>query len=121
MAVRGVRGAITVHSNTKKEIVESTKQLLEEIILVNKIKVKDIAAIFFSSTPDLNAEFPAIAARSLGWLYTPLLCTNEIKVPGSLKKCVRVMMIINSARLQAKIKYIYLKGAAQLRPDRRIL
>jgi chorismate mutase len=117
MATRGVRGAITVKKNEKDAIVFATEMLLEKIISVNKIKVEDIAAAIFSVTPDLTKEFPAIAAREMGWLYTPLMCTNEIDIEGSLKKCIRVLLIVNSERTQDKMKHIYLDEAQKLRPD----
>lgn len=117
MATRGVRGAITVKRNEKDAIVFATEMLLEKIISVNKIKVEDIAAAIFSVTPDLTKEFPAIAAREMGWLYTPLMCTNEIDIEGSLEKCIRVLLIVNSERTQDKMKHIYLDEAQKLRPD----
>lgn len=117
MATRGVRGAITVKKNDKDSIVFSTKMLLEKMVSVNNIKVEDIASVIFSVTNDLTKEFPAVAARQMGWLYTPLMCTNEIDVEGSLKKCIRVLMIINSDKPQSKIKHVYLNEAKKLRPD----
>ncbi|MFA4858446.1 MAG: chorismate mutase, partial [Candidatus Margulisiibacteriota bacterium] len=83
MALRGIRGAITVGQNSDKKIVAATEILLRKVVAANKIKVGDIAAAIFSTTHDLSAEFPAVAARNLGWTYTPLLCTNEINVPGA--------------------------------------
>ncbi|MFA5104105.1 MAG: chorismate mutase [Candidatus Margulisiibacteriota bacterium] len=117
MATRGVRGAITVKKNEKDAIVFATEMMLEKMISVNKIRVEDIAAVIFSVTPDLTKEFPAIAAREMGWLYTPLMCTNEINIENSLKKCIRVLMIVNSDKSQEKIKHIYLDEAKKLRPD----
>ena len=117
MPTRGIRGAITVKKNEKDAIVFATEMLLEKMISVNKVKVEDIASVIFSVTADLTKEFPAIAAREMGWLYTPLMCTNEISVDGSLKKCIRVMMIVNSEKTQAQIKHIYLDEAQKLRPD----
>ena len=117
MPVRGIRGAITVKVNNKEEIVKKTSLLLRKIVSENKLKIDDIASVIFSVTEDLNAEFPAVAARKLGWLYTPLLCTYEINVPGSLKKCVRVLLHVNSPLKQSQIKNIYLDNAKKLRPD----
>lgn len=117
MPVRGVRGAITVKKNERDAIVFATEMLLEKIVSINRIRVEDIACIIFSVTDDLTKEFPAIAARELGWLYTPLMCTNEIKVVGSLKKCVRVLMTVNSEKKQHEMKHVYLEGAKKLRPD----
>lgn len=117
MKVRGIRGAITVARNNRQEIVASTKVLLQKIVKENKIKIEDIASVIFSVTEDLNAEFPAIAARQLGWIFTPLMCTYEVSVPGSLKKCIRVLMHVNSEKGQKAMKHVYLKGAEKLRPD----
>ncbi len=117
MATRGIRGAITVKNNEKDSIVFATEMLLEKIVSVNKVKVEDISFILFSVTGDLTKEFPAIAARELGWLYTPLMCTNEIEVEGSLKKCIRVLVVVNTDKKQAEMKHIYLEDAKKLRPD----
>jgi len=115
--IRGIRGAITVRRNTRDEIVSSTLMLLKRLAAVNKVKIENVASVIFSVTKDLNAEFPAIAARKLGWLFTPLLCTYEIDVPGSLRKCVRVLMHVNSNKPQSRMKHVYLRGAMKLRPD----
>ena len=115
--IRGIRGAISVSKNTKNEMISSAMTLLREMAGLNKIKVEDIASVIFSVTKDLNAEFPAIAARKLGWKTTPLLCTYEVDVPGSLPKCIRVLMLVNSGKSQSSMKYVYLKNAKKLRPD----
>ncbi|MCX5750047.1 MAG: chorismate mutase [Candidatus Saganbacteria bacterium] len=117
MATRGIRGAITVAKNEKDAIVVATEMLLEKMVSVNKLKVDDIASVLFSVTHDLTKEFPAIAAREMGWLYTPLMCTNEIAIEGSLKKCIRVLMTVNSEKKQSEIKHVYLNEAQKLRPD----
>jgi chorismate mutase len=117
MAVRGVRGAITVEENSREGIIARTRELLEAMLEKNGIRVEDIASAVFSVTDDINAEFPAVAARRIGWLYTPLLCTREIPVPGSLQGCIRVLLHINSDRRQDEITHIYLYGARKLRPD----
>ncbi len=117
MSTRGIRGAITVKKNEKDLIIFSTKILLEKMISINEVKIEDIAAVIFSATSDLNKEFPAVAARQMGWLYTPLMCTSEIDVEGSLQKCIRVLMLINSDKPQSKIKHVYLDEAKKLRPD----
>ena len=87
------------------------------MIRQNKIDATDVASATFSTTIDLNAEFPALAARQLGWLDVPLLCTNEINVPGSLNRCVRILIMWNTNVPQNEIQHVYLKGAVQLRPD----
>lgn len=117
MQLRGIRGATSADENSRDEIVNKTIELLEKMIKQNNIKVEDVASAFFSVTPDLNAEFPAAAARKLGWIYTPLLCLNEIDVPGSLKSCIRVLLHVNSSLPQEDIVHIYLHEAKKLRPD----
>lgn len=115
MPIRGIRGATTVDSNTREEIVSATKELLLEIKEKNQLKVEEIASIIFSATRDLNAEFPAVSARELGWNDTPLLCTLEIDVPGSLPKCIRVLLLLNTEKEQKEINHIYLREAVSLR------
>ncbi len=117
MAVRGVRGAITVKKNERDDIIFGTEMLLEKMVSTNKIKVEDIASIIFSVTSDLTKEFPAVAAREMGWLYTPLMCTNEINIDGSLKKCIRALIYVNTDKKQSEIKHVYLEDAQKLRPD----
>lgn len=117
MAVRGIRGAITVRANERAAIVEATIRLLREIVARNSVAVDDIGAIFFTTTPDLTAEFPAAAARELGWNDVPLLCGHEMSVPDRLGKCVRVMMLVNTDTDQPAIRHVYLDGARSLRPD----
>jgi len=117
MAVRGIRGAITAPENERGAIVEATSRLLREIVERNSVRVEDIGAIFFTTTPDLTAEFPAAAARELGWHDVPLLCGHDMSVPGRLDKCVRVMMLVNVDVAQSAIRHTYLDGAKSLRPD----
>lgn len=117
MVVRGVRGAITVDENSKEEIVHRTEELLRAIVTVNKIQTNDIASAIFTVTDDLNAEFPAVAARKLGWIHIPLLCSREIPVPGSLGMCVRVLLHINTDKNPEEIVHVYLRDARKLRPD----
>ncbi|MGB4268424.1 MAG: chorismate mutase [Spirochaetota bacterium] len=117
MVVRGVRGAITVDENSKEEIVHRTEELLRVIVTVNKIQTNDIASAIFTVTDDLNAEFPAVAARNLGWIHIPLLCSREIPVPGSLGMCVRVLLHINTDKNPEEIVHVYLRDAKKLRPD----
>ena len=114
---RGIRGAISVSNNTKDEIISSASILLRKMVSLNKIMIEDLASVVFSVTKDLDAEFPAIAARKLGWKTTPLLCTYEVAVPGSLPKCIRVLMLVNSGKNQSSMKHVYLRNAKKLRPD----
>ena len=117
MLVRGIRGAITADGNTKQEIIEKTKELLIALKKENDFKIEDITSIFFSVTSDLNAAFPAQAARELGWDRVPLFDMQEIEVPGSLSKCIRVLIQINCQKSQTEIKHCYLRGAKVLRKD----
>ncbi|HDP79712.1 MAG TPA: chorismate mutase [Spirochaetes bacterium] len=117
MPVRGIRGATTVDENTGEEIVAKTRELLEAMVVRNGFSPEDIVSVIFSVTDDVNAEFPAVAARRLGWLYTPLMCTREIPVPGSLNGCIRVLIHMNSDKKQEEIIHVYLYGARKLRPD----
>ncbi len=117
MPVRAVRGATTVKENTREDIIASTTELLNEIVGRNELLIDDIISVIFSSTADLDSAFPAAAAREMGWKYVPLMCTNEINVSGSLKKCIRVLMHINTDKKPENIKHVYLHGAKVLRPD----
>ena len=117
MLVRGIRGAITVNSNTKEEIIEITKELLIALQRENNFNIDDIVSIFFSATSDLNVAFPAQAARELGWDRVPLFDMQEIEVPGSLPRCIRILIQINCRKNQTEIKHCYLRGAEILRKD----
>jgi len=117
MLVRAVRGATTVVNNDAEEILNATEELLEAIVKENQINEEDIISVIFTVTDDLNAAFPAAAARRLGWTSTALMCMNEIAVPGSLKKCIRIMLHFNTEKSKSEIKHIYQRGAKVLRPD----
>ncbi len=117
MSLRGIRGATTSVANTAEAIVAATDRLLREMIAGNGVVACDVASVFFTTTPDLNAEFPAAAARALGWQKVPLLCATEIGVPGRLSSCIRVLMLVNTDVAQADVRHIYLEGATRLRPD----
>ena len=117
MTCRGVRGAITIEENNKDQIVTGTIRILTEMITKNDIIEDDIVSIFFSVTEDLNATFPARAARQLNLTHTPLLCFHEIRVPDGLEKCIRILMHVNSNKSIKEINHIYLEKAAALRPD----
>jgi len=117
MSVRGIRGATTVSLNTEEEILDATRSLLQEMITRNGVEVDDLAAAFFTVTEDLNAAFPARAARELGWLQLPLLNGTEIPVPGSLRRCIRVLLWWNTDRTASEIQHVYQRDAIVLRPD----
>jgi chorismate mutase len=116
--VRGIRGAITVELNSSEEILSATRELLTDIMNENQLAPEDIASVIFTVTADLNAEFPATAARELmNWTYVPMLCSTEIDVPGRLGKCIRIMVHVNTNKTQRELKHIYLRGATVLRKD----
>jgi len=117
MPCRGVRGATTVEKNEREEILTATRQLLALLIRSNEIEATDIASAIFTTTPDIDAEFPALAARQLGWLDVPLLCSHEMTVPGSLPLCIRVLIHWNTAKPQAAVEHVYVREAKKLRPD----
>jgi chorismate mutase len=117
MDCRGVRGATTVDHNEREEILVATRQLLGLMIRINGIEARDVASALFTTTPDVDAEFPALAARQLGWLDVPLLCGHEMTVPGSLPLCIRVMLHWNTTKSQQEIKHVYVREAKRLRPD----
>ena len=115
---RGIRGATTVERNDRNEILAATKELLQLIIEKNELNKDDIASAIFTVTHDLDAEFPALVARSadIGWTDVALICTREIPVPGSLSKCIRVLLHVNTTRTNAEIQHVYIRGAVNLRP-----
>ena len=118
MAVRGIRGAISVPTDTPDEILAATRELLQEILRANEITDFDeIASIFFTTTPDLTATFPAEAARQLGMSFVPLLCASEIAVANKMPLCVRVLLHFNTDKTQRQMVHIYLREAKRLRPD----
>lgn len=114
---RGVRGATTVEADTAEAILDATRELLEEIILVNRIAEDDVASVFFTTTPDLTAEFPAKAARALGWRRTALMGSQEMDVPHSIVRCIRVLIHWNTEKPLDQIRHVYTRGALVLRPD----
>jgi chorismate mutase len=114
---RGVRGATTVEQNTREAILNATRQLLALIIRRNEIDPADVASAVFTVTRDVNAEFPALAARQMGWLDVPLLCGYEVEVPGSLGLCIRILLHWNTTKSQKDIHHVYIHKAISLRPD----
>ena len=118
MPVRGIRGAIVAADNTREAILDSARELLLSMIAANDIQPEDVASAWFTTTPDLNAEYPALAARSLGWYDVALLCSHEMDVPHGLRKCVRILVHLNTDKPAHAIKHVYLGAASTLRPDR---
>ena len=120
MYCRGIRGATTVERNDREEILTATKELLEIMIAKNDLQKEDVASIFFTMTEDLNAEFPAFAARELGWVEVALICMREIPVPNSLGKCIRILLHVNTERNASEMRHVYIRGAVRLRPNFRV-
>ena len=116
MSCRGIRGAITVTANNKENIIAACKELLEEMVQANGIEIDEVAAILFTTTQDLNAEFPAAATRELAWpQHLALLCGHEMNVPNSLHRCLRILMLVNTEKGTEEIKHIYLREARGLK------
>jgi chorismate mutase len=115
MWCRGIRGATLAAANTKEDILTATKELLQAIIESNEIKKEAVACAFFTTTPDLNAEFPALAARQLGWTDVALMCAHEMNVPHSLSRCIRVLILFNTEKKAEQITHVYIRGAEALR------
>lgn len=120
IACRGVRGATTVDEDTPNAILTATRELLVMMVEMNGICPEDVASIIFTTTPDLTSEFPALAARRLGWDEVAMLCGHEINVPHGLKRCIRILLHWNTGKSAAEIRHVYTKGAVSLRPDRAI-
>lgn len=117
LACRGVRGATTVEANVAEELLEATTELMTALIKLNDLRPEDVASAVFTTTPDLTATFPALAAREMGWTEVPLLCAHEMDVPGALGKVVRILLHVNTERSAAEVRHVYLKGATALRPE----
>lgn len=120
MRCRGIRGATTVDENVPDAILEATTELLTELVQANSLDTEDIASAVFSTTTDLDAEFPAVAANRMGWTSIALLCGHEMQVPGSLQRCLRVLLHVNTEKSQHEMVHVYLRGAKVLRPDRNV-
>jgi chorismate mutase len=119
--VRGIRGATTVESDSAMEIETATGELLRQLIDANTIDPAEIAGAWFTTTRDLSAEFPAVAARKLGWTEVPLICGYEMSVvesnPRSIPRCIRVMILLNTDRAASEMQFIYLRRAAEIKAD----
>ncbi|MCZ0754443.1 chorismate mutase [Anoxybacillus sp. J5B_2022] len=116
--IRGIRGATTVTANEADEIVAATEELLREMIRANGVQANDVASVLISVTEDLTAAFPAQALRRIeGWTYVPVMCMREIPVPGSLPRCIRIMITAETKKTQEDVVHVYLHDAVQLRPD----
>lgn len=120
LVCRGIRGATTVEDDSEEAILAATRELLVGMIKFNGIQPQDVGSVIFTTTTDLNAQYPAVAARQLGWHEVPLLCAHEMSVPNSLEKCLRILIMWNTTKTQSEIRHVYLKEAASLRPERSI-
>lgn len=115
MWCRGIRGATTVDNNKREDILNAGKELLQKMIDANGIVPENVACAILTTTQDLNAEFPAAAARQLGWSHVALLCAQEMNVPGSLQKCLRILILYNTEKNADEIVHVYIKGATTLK------
>ena len=113
--VRGIRGATTADANTRESILEATTEMLAALAAANGLAVDDIAAAHFSTTQDLNAEFPAVAARRMGWEHVALMCGHEMAVPDAQPRCIRVMVLVNTEKSPRELRNVYLREAVNLR------
>ena len=113
--VRGIRGATTAAENSREAILEATSELIRQVVLANEIETDDVAATIFTTTHDLNAEFPAVAARKMGWNNVALMCGHEMQVPDGLPNCIRILMLVNTDKAPQDIVHVYLRGAKNLR------
>jgi chorismate mutase len=117
VAVRAIRGAIQVEADERDLILEGTAELVNEVMARNDLTPDDVISVLFTMTPDLAAEFPALAARKLGFHDVPLICATEIPVPGAMPRVVRLMAHVETSRPRSRIQHVYLRGAAALRLD----
>lgn len=118
MYCRGIRGATTVERNEREQILLATAELLQRLAQENELELDAITSAFFTVTEDLDAEFPALAARQyLNWHGVPMMCAREIPVPGSMKRCIRVLLHVNTERSAAQMQHVYLREAVSLRPS----
>ena len=115
MWCRGIRGATTVEANTKEAILGAARELLEKIVEANDVHTQDVAGVIFTTTTDLNAEFPAAAARQMGWNDIALMCTHEMAVPDGLPMCLRILLLANTDKPLHEIVHVYIKGAKDLK------
>ncbi len=117
MPVRAIRGAVQVDTNEREPIIEATAELVAEVMARNDLVTDDVISVIFTATPDLTAEFPALAARKTGFHDVPLLCATEIDVPTAMPRVVRLLMHVETERPRSALRHVYLRGAAALRLD----
>jgi chorismate mutase len=120
-AVRGLRGATTVDADDSAAVVEATREMLAALIEANGIDPDQVAGCWFTASPDLHSEFPAVAARQLGWVDVPLICGQEMDIvysnSRSIPRCVRVLILVNTERSQREVTHVYLRGARAIREE----
>ena len=117
MTVRAVRGAVQIEADEREAILEGTAELVTEVMARNDLTTDDVISVLFTATPDLTAEFPALAARKIGFHSVPLICATEIAVPGAMPRVVRLMAHVETDRPRSAIQHVYLRGATALRLD----
>jgi chorismate mutase len=121
MPVRGIRGATTAEANTEEAITDATEELLRELIRANDLDQSEIGFAYFTTTHDLTAEYPAFAARKLGWLDVPLLCGHDMDVrlpnPRGIPMCIRILLLYNTGKPQSAMRFAYLRGAQAIKAD----
>jgi chorismate mutase len=117
VAVRAIRGAVQVGANDRVDILDGTTELVTEVMTRNGLVTDDVISVLFTATPDLTAEFPALAARKIGFHDVPLLCASEIGVPSAMPRVVRLLMHIETSKPRSELEHVYLRGAAALRLD----
>lgn len=113
--LRGLRGATTADENTKEAMLSATSEMLAELVSRNDLDLDDVAAAFFTTTRDLNAEFPAVAARQVGWTRVALMCGHEMDVPDGQPMCIRVLVLVNTDKTPDQLENVYLRDAVNLR------
>jgi chorismate mutase len=117
MTVRAIRGAVQIEADERDAILEGTAELVTEVLARNELTTDDVISVLFTATPDLTAEFPALAARKIGFHDVPLICATEIAVPGAVPRVVRLIAHVHTDRPRSAIQHVYLRGAAALRLD----
>jgi chorismate mutase len=117
MTVRAVRGAVQIDADEREAILEGTAELVTEVMTRNELTTDDVISVLFTATPDLTAEFPALAARKIGFHDVPLICATEIDRPGAMPRVIRLMAHVETDRPRSTIQHVYLRGAAALRLD----
>ena len=117
VAVRAIRGAVQVDADEREQVLEATAELVAEVMRRNALETDDVISVLFTATPDLTSEFPALAARKIGFTDVPLICAAEISVPHALPRVVRLMAHVETDRPRSELQHVYLRGAQALRLD----